>query len=145
VRDLCSFFLIDGFPRNEENLSGWKRIVGKDAKVETTLFFECSFEILEKRLIARGKTSGRVDDNIESIKKRFKTFEAQTLPILDIIQKEGISVQKIDSSKSIENVFASVKPLIEKIINENKPSTSAEAKTTKLENEKEETKTEESS
>eukprot|EP00954_Amorphochlora_amoebiformis_P018448 1326215-Amorphochlora_amoeboformis.AAC.3 len=39
-----NFFLIDGFPRNEENLSGWKRIVGKDAKVETTLFFECSFE-----------------------------------------------------------------------------------------------------
>ena len=35
------------------------------------------------RLLGRAKTSGRVDDNEETIKKRLKTFEDQTLPVLD--------------------------------------------------------------
>ena len=33
---------------------------------------------MEERLCERGKTSGRSDDNIETIKKRFQTFELET-------------------------------------------------------------------
>ena len=47
------------------------------------LFFECSGEVMEERLLKRGETSQRVDDNIETIKKRFKTFEEKTLPVID--------------------------------------------------------------
>lgn len=38
---------------------------------------------MTERLLGRAKTSGRVDDNIDTIKLRLKTFENQTLPILD--------------------------------------------------------------
>ena len=39
------------------------------------LFFDCPLETMEERLLSRGKTSGRSDDNAETIKKRFKTFQ----------------------------------------------------------------------
>jgi UMP-CMP kinase len=62
-------FLIDGFPRNKDNLDGWdKNISG--IKTEFVLFLDCDEQTMEERLLNRGQTSGRTDDNIESIKKR---------------------------------------------------------------------------
>ena len=46
------------------------------------LFFECSKEVMEERLLKRGETSGRSDDNIDTIKKRFETFMNKTLPVV---------------------------------------------------------------
>ena len=44
---------------------------------------------MTKRLLHRGQTSGRVDDNAESIKNRLQTFHNQTLPVLDLYQKQN--------------------------------------------------------
>ena len=38
-------FLIDGFPRNKDNLDGWDRQMGNKALVKGVLFFECSDEV----------------------------------------------------------------------------------------------------
>ena len=46
------------------------------------LFFDCKSETMQNRLMKRGETSGRVDDNEETIKKRLKTFEDQTVPVI---------------------------------------------------------------
>jgi UMP-CMP kinase len=43
------------------------------------LHLECSEEIMLSRLLKRGETSGRSDDNIQSIKKRFNTYQLETL------------------------------------------------------------------
>ena len=51
-------YLLDGFPRNNENLDFWHKIIGNQADVEFLLFFDCPSDILEKRLIKRGETSG---------------------------------------------------------------------------------------
>ena len=40
-----------------------------------------------ERLLERGKTSGRVDDNEETIRKRFHTFQEATLPVIKHYQK----------------------------------------------------------
>jgi len=63
-------FLVDGFPRNIENENRCIRIVGSYAEVAFCLFFDCPEDVMEKRLLKRGETSGRVDDNAEAIKKR---------------------------------------------------------------------------
>lgn len=42
---------------------------------------------MEQRVMNRAKTSGRTDDNLESLRKRFKTFENDTLPIINIFEK----------------------------------------------------------
>jgi len=63
-------FLIDGFPRNFNNLEGWMRVVGDDAEVQGVLMFDVPEAVMEARLLERGKTSGRSDDNADVIRKR---------------------------------------------------------------------------
>jgi UMP-CMP kinase len=62
-------FLIDGFPRNFDNLDGWNECMGH-CRVECVLFYECSEEAMASRIMQRGETSGRVDDNPEALRKR---------------------------------------------------------------------------
>ena len=47
------------------------------------LYFACSSDLMLERIRSRGETSGRVDDNEETFKKRFDTFEKQTLPVVE--------------------------------------------------------------
>eukprot|EP00803_Ostreobium_quekettii_P001942 evm.model.scf_2381.1 EVM.evm.TU.scf_2381.1 scf_2381:5287-7579(-) len=75
-------FLIDGFPRNEENRQAFVKITGWDCRF--VLFFDTPEEVMERRLLARKE--GRSDDNIETIKKRFQTFINSTMPIIEHYQ-----------------------------------------------------------
>ena len=47
-------YLIDGFPRNWDNLQGWDRIMSDVVDVESILFIECDETELARRLISRG-------------------------------------------------------------------------------------------
>ena len=80
-------YLIDGFPRSAENYEAWEEVMGDDVKVKTLLYLNCTLETLEKRLLERGKSSGRADDNIETIRKRFNTYTEQTTPFLSYYQE----------------------------------------------------------
>lgn len=59
--------------------------------VESTfvLYFECPEEVMLERLLKRGETSGRVDDNLESIRKRFTTFRDTSFPVIEHYEKLG--------------------------------------------------------
>lgn len=83
VKNGCKDFLVDGFPRNENNLEGWNRIVGNKVIIPFMLYLECDEDIMTKRILERSKTSGRTDDNEETIRKRFKTYINETKPIID--------------------------------------------------------------
>jgi UMP-CMP kinase len=107
-------FLIDGFPRDTENVRGWFEHVGDAANVAGVLFFDCPEEVMEKRLLERGQTSGRADDNIESIKKRFKTYQASTMPVINLFRAKGI-VQRFVANKPIDAIFAEVSQFIETV------------------------------
>ncbi|XP_005993583.1 UMP-CMP kinase [Latimeria chalumnae] len=100
-------FLIDGFPRNEDNVQGWKKNMDAKANVSFVLFFDCSNEVCIERCLQRGQHSGRVDDNQKSLEKRIQTYLESTKPIIDLYEKQG-KVKKIDASKSVEEVFAEV-------------------------------------
>jgi UMP-CMP kinase len=101
-------FLIDGFPRSLENFSGWEKVIGDAANVRFMLFFECPLPILEQRILGRAKYSGRSDDNIESLRKRFNTYKTETMPIVEVFRKEGKCVE-IDTSQKREVVYEIVK------------------------------------
>jgi UMP-CMP kinase len=75
-----SKFLVDGFPRNWDNIEGWQRVVGNEAHVDAVLQYDVPDQIMTERLLERGKSSGRSDDNEESIRKRLVTYREQTLP-----------------------------------------------------------------
>ncbi|KAF6153980.1 hypothetical protein GIB67_037684 [Kingdonia uniflora] len=99
-------FLIDGFPRNEENRAAFERVTR--ITPEFILFFDCAEKEMERRLLNRNQ--GREDDNIETIRKRFNVFMESSLPVVEYYGKEG-KVQKIDAGKPADEVFDTVKIL----------------------------------
>lgn len=96
-------FLVDGFPRNEDNVRGWEEHMSRDAEVLAVLFFDCSEQEMEKRLISRGLSSGRSDDNLESARKRFRTYVTETLPVVRIFEERGLLL-RVDAEGSQEEV-----------------------------------------
>ena len=72
-----------------------------------TLFFDCPEETMHERLLSRGKTSGRADDNEESIKKRFRTFVETSMPVVEHFRKED-KVETISAVPGPDEVYASV-------------------------------------
>lgn len=59
-------------------------------QVSFTLFLHCPKEELKKRLLERGETSGRADDNVETVLKRFDTFEKESLPVVEELERLGM-------------------------------------------------------
>jgi UMP-CMP kinase len=48
----CNKFVIDGFPRSEENRTAWESIVGLLCTVEFVLYFDCPEDIMTQRLVS---------------------------------------------------------------------------------------------
>ena len=67
---------------------------------------------MQKRLLNRGKTSGRSDDNEESIKKRFKTFVETSMPVVDYFEKQG-RVVKVIATKAPDDVYKETRGKLE--------------------------------
>jgi UMP-CMP kinase len=86
-----TIFLVDGFPRNFDNLSGWSRIMSDVSAIASVLVYQCPLPVLEARIVERGRESGRSDDNLESAKKRFTTFEKDTVPVIEALQMVSTS------------------------------------------------------
>ncbi|XP_059081131.1 UMP-CMP kinase-like [Tigriopus californicus] len=102
-------FLIDGFPRNQDNLEGWNKTMKDKVNVKFVLFFNCDEETCVKRCLSRGAAgSGRSDDNEESLKKRCNTYVKATMPIIQHF-KEKDMVKEIDAGRTPDLVFNEVK------------------------------------
>ena len=100
-------FLLDGFPRSLSNLEAWHEIFGKEADLPKILYFECPYAVLEQRILGRARYSGRSDDNIESIKLRFDTFKAETLPTVEHFKSKNKCVE-VDTSQDSQTVYSLV-------------------------------------
>lgn len=97
-------FLIDGFPRKMDQAIKFEEVV---VPSKFTLFFDCPEETMRERLLNRGLTSGRSDDNEESIKKRFVTFVETSMPVVNMFNNEG-RVIKVDATRTPEQVYEDV-------------------------------------
>ena len=100
-------FLLDGFPRSLSNLDEWYKVFGQETALPKMLYFECPRDVLERRILGRAKYSGRSDDNVESMKLRFDTFKAETLPTVELFRSKKKCVE-IDTSASRETVYSYV-------------------------------------
>jgi len=115
TRHASQNFLIDGFPRSQDNLEGWEREMSDKTNLLFVLFFDCSAEECVKRCLGRGQAgSGRSDDNEESLKKRLATFSNDTQPIINHFTGRNM-VRKIDASLDADSVFAEVKSVFKAI------------------------------
>ena len=106
--------IFDGFPRTiaqAEALDAMLKERGQEVNVVIGL--EVDDAELIKRIIARGKTSGRADDNEETAKKRLDTYYSQTLPLKDFYIKQG-KYAKINGVGSIDEIYAEISAAIKK-------------------------------
>ncbi|XP_062231657.1 UMP-CMP kinase 1-like [Phragmites australis] len=99
-------FLVDGFPRNEENRLAYERII--NIEPEFVLFIDCPKEEMEQRILNRNQ--GRDDDNIDTIRRRFEVFQESTLPVVQYYEKKG-KLRRVDGAKSADAVFEDVKAI----------------------------------
>ncbi|XWS47654.1 hypothetical protein CRYUN_Cryun13aG0002700 [Craigia yunnanensis] len=98
-------FLIDGFPRTEENRIAFERIIGVEPNV--VLFFDCPEEEMVKRVLNRNQ--GRVDDNLETIRKRLKVFEALNLPVINYYSQRG-KLHTVNAVGTVDEIYEQVRP-----------------------------------
>eukprot|EP00002_Diphylleia_rotans_P038790 TRINITY_DN8863_c0_g1_i2.p1 TRINITY_DN8863_c0_g1~~TRINITY_DN8863_c0_g1_i2.p1 ORF type:complete len:164 (-),score=24.58 TRINITY_DN8863_c0_g1_i2:332-823(-) len=81
-----SIILIDGFPRRIDQAIEFE---AKVAKAKGAILVDTTETEMETRLLLRSATSGRSDDNPESIKKRFQTYIKVSVPAIDYMQSSG--------------------------------------------------------
>lgn len=105
--------IFDGFPRTIPQAEALNAMLAeRGEKVSVVVGLEVDDEELIKRIIARGKTSGRADDNEETAKKRLATYYSQTLPLKDFYVAEG-KYAKINGVGSIDDIYAEIKKAID--------------------------------
>ncbi|GFR70396.1 adenylate kinase isoenzyme 1 [Elysia marginata] len=102
-------FLIDGYPRELEQ---GVRFENEIVPCTNVLYFDVSDGTMTSRLLERGKSSGRVDDNEATIKKRLATFHNQTEPVIAFYQRQG-KVQQVSAEDGIDEVYVKVKKFME--------------------------------
>uniref|UniRef100_A0A1B0BEW0 UMP-CMP kinase n=1 Tax=Glossina palpalis gambiensis TaxID=67801 RepID=A0A1B0BEW0_9MUSC len=107
-------FLVDGFPRNQDNLDGWNRQMSDKVDFQFVLFFDCPEDVCVARCLTRGQSgSGRLDDNIESLKKRIETYNNDSIPIIKYFEEMG-KVEKIDAKYNADDIFTKVEKIFYK-------------------------------
>lgn len=112
--------LLDGFPRNKENLEEWNKQMTDICDIQAIIYFDCSKEIMKKRILEKseGTTEKKSDDNVETITKRIEFFEKDTVPLVKYYEDNGKLI-KIDASKGVDEIFEEIKTkMIEKKLNE---------------------------
>lgn len=104
--------IFDGFPRTIAQAEALDSMLEeRGQKVNVVIGLEVDDEELIKRIVSRGKTSGRADDNIETAKKRLNTYYGQTLPLKDFYIAQG-KYAKINGVGSIDDIYANISAAI---------------------------------
>lgn len=107
--------IFDGFPRTIPQAEALEGILQKRGwDVSILLDLQVEDEELVKRLIERGKNSGRADDNEETIKSRLKVYHTQTAPLAEHYKKKGKHVV-IKGLGTIEDISGRINEAIKKI------------------------------
>jgi len=105
-------YLLDGFPRSLEQAIMFEKEV---SACLGALNFVCDDATLRARCLKRAETSGRVDDNEETIAKRLDTFHAETDPTVEYL-KSMDKVREIDASKDVGAVWEKVKAIMDPLV-----------------------------
>ena len=105
--------LIDGFPRNFDNLNLWDKTMQNIAEIKAVFYFEGSHEIMMKRIHKR--KDGRDDDkNDDIINKRIEIFEKETKPLIDIFEKRG-NIIRINCKNDFDKIYSDVKKALKEL------------------------------
>lgn len=99
-------FIFDGFPRTAIQAEALDKFLNeKNIPISKMIALEVEEDELVKRLLNRGKDSGRADDqNVSIIKNRIEVYNQKTLPVADYYRKQN-KYEAVNGIGSIENIF----------------------------------------
>ncbi|MEO8414621.1 MAG: adenylate kinase [Ginsengibacter sp.] len=99
-------FLFDGFPRTATQADALDKLLElKNLSINVMLALDVTEEELVKRLVKRGETSGRPDDDNEHvIKTRIQEYHKKTSPVADHYKKVN-KVILVKGEGSVEDIF----------------------------------------
>lgn len=105
--------ILDGFPRTLVQAEALEQMLSNH-KYEIDLLVKLHLEddVLTDRLLIRGETSGRSDDNLEAIKKRLEVYKIQSTPASEYYNKLNKFVE-IDGLGTIDEVFARISKVLD--------------------------------
>ncbi|WP_314333338.1 MULTISPECIES: adenylate kinase [Capnocytophaga] len=109
-------FIFDGFPRTIAQAEALDAFLSsKGMRIHGTLALEADDEVLIKRLVERGKVSGRTDDqDEEKIRNRFTEYNEKTAPLIAFYQAQG-KYHPINGIGTIEEITTRLSETIDKL------------------------------
>ena len=111
----ASGFIFDGFPRTVEQARELRKaLTDYDERVSLMISLEVPREELVKRLLKRGKETGRSDDNLETIGNRIDVYNRQTIPVTYYYDKMHKHVS-VDGIGSVDKIFDRITEVISKV------------------------------
>ena len=107
-------FIFDGFPRTTKQAEALDDFLSeRSMPISATLALEADDDILVERLINRGKTSGRADDqDEEKIRNRFEEYNNKTAPLRDFYTVQG-KFHSVNGIGSIDEITQRLTELID--------------------------------
>lgn len=113
-------FIFDGFPRTVNQAEALDRLMNSNnTPITGMVLLEVPFEELKKRLLERGKVSGRSDDqNEEKINNRIQVYLKETLPVSKYYKNQG-KFHAIYGVGSIDGIFDNICNAIDSFKGEN--------------------------
>lgn len=101
--------IFDGFPRTIEQAKALKEMLARrGSKVHAVVGLEVDEEELVRRMLNRGKETGRADDNIDTIKNRLKVYHSQTQPLRDYYIAEG-KYHPINGNGDVDKIYSDIR------------------------------------
>lgn len=100
--------LLDGFPRSQENARDLVTLCGKP---ELALHLTCDDTVLLERIIKRGKSGDRADDNFDTAIQRIRTYHKYHHLTLDFLREEQVPVVFLDCSMTHEGVWEQLRSI----------------------------------
>ena len=106
-------FIFDGFPRTKAQAEALDTFLKeKNMSISATIALEAADDVLVERLLERGKSSGRTDDQDEAkIRNRFEEYNLKTAPLRDYYTTQG-KFQSVSGIGTIEAITERLTELI---------------------------------
>ena len=105
--------IFDGFPRTIHQAEALEQLLAdRGTQIDAVVGLEVPEEELIKRILLRGKMSGRSDDNEETARKRLDTYHNQTSPLKAYYEQQG-KYRAINGLGSIDGIFELIKEALD--------------------------------
>jgi adenylate kinase len=102
-------FIFDGFPRTVAQAKALDHMLEEEGQsVSALVALEVDDDEIVARILNRGKTSGRPDDNDEAIiRKRIAVYNSETAPVFDYYAQSG-KTKRVHGIGSIDDIFSRI-------------------------------------